>query len=204
MVYKIGYVRVSKEKQDPAPQIKMLKDMGIPDDEIFVDHGYSGSTEPQSRPTYSAMLKRLEDKSKTKVDIIVFSEFSRIARNSKESVYELMRLEKLGYAIQSLSPVESIINNVEPTFQLIILAAIGIGADLERQHIKERTRYGLDYVKQHGSKSGKPIGRPKVNIKWDKIQEIMEKYKVSENVARKILGYSATTFYSAKKKSKQQ
>ena len=202
--YKIGYVRVSREKQDPAPQIKMLKDMGIPDEEIFIDHGYSGATEPQSRPTYAAMMKRLVNKDKPQVNTIVFSEFSRLARSSKESVYELMRLEKLGFSIESLSPAESIINNVDPTFQLVILSAIGIGADLERKHIIERTKYGLEYVKQHGSRSGKPIGRPKIKIDWVKLKETQDKFKVSENVARKILGYNPSTFYAEKRKMKQR
>ena len=200
MTYKIGYVRVSRENQDPAPQIKMMKNMAIPENEIFVDHGFSGATEPAARPTYASMMKRLADTTKPKVNVIVFSEFSRLSRNSKESVYELMRLEKLGFAIQSLSPAESIINNVDPTFQLVILAAIGIGSDLERQHIKERTKYGLALVKERGSKSGRPCGRPSIKIDWDKITETMDKYKVSENVARKICGYNSATFYSAKKK----
>jgi DNA invertase Pin-like site-specific DNA recombinase len=203
MTYKIGYVRVSRENQDPAPQIKMMKDMEIPDEEIFVDHGISGATEPQARPIYASLLKRLADKTKPKVDIIIFSEFSRLGRTSKDSVYELMRLEKQGFAIHSLSPAESIINNIAPEFQLVILAAIGLGADIERKHIRERTKYGLDYVKSHGSKSGRPIGRPQIKIKWDKIEETMDKYKVSENVARKIMGYSAATFYLAKKKLKE-
>jgi hypothetical protein len=51
-----------------------------------------------------------------------------------------------------------------------------------------------------GTKSGKKIGRPEITINWKKIKEVQEAHKVSENVARKILGYSASTFYAAKKK----
>jgi len=114
-----------------------------------------------------------------------------------------MRLEKMGFAIQSLSQSESFINNIQPEFQLLILSAIGLGADLERKHHKERTRWALDNVKANGSKSGKPMGRPRVNVDFEKVKKIQEQYTVSENVARKICGYSTTTFYAAKKRKLQ-
>lgn len=198
---KIGYVRVSRDNQDPESQKKLMRDMGIIESDIFVDHGISGWVEPNIRPTYKEMMKRLTDEVKPKVDTIVFSEFSRLSRNSKESVYELMRLEKMGFAIQSLSKAESFINNVDPTFQLLMLSAIGLGADLERKHHKERTVWALENVRVNGSKSGKPMGRPKVNVDFDKVKKTQEQYNVSENVARKICGYSTTTFYTAKKKA---
>jgi DNA invertase Pin-like site-specific DNA recombinase len=74
------------------------------------------------------------------------------------------------------------------------------GAEMERKHHMERTKWGLENVKAHGSKSGKAMGRPSINIDFDKIKKTQEQYDVSENVARKICGYSATTFYEAKKK----
>jgi DNA invertase Pin-like site-specific DNA recombinase len=194
---KIGYVRVSREKQDPESQIKLMRDMGIIESDIFVDHGYSGWTDPTVRPKYKEMMKRLE---KGDVGTIVFSEFSRIGRNAKESLYELLRLEHTGLSIRSLSKIESFINEIPPTFQPQILSGMMAGADLERTHQRERTKWGLDNVRERGSKSGKPMGRPTVNIDFDKILKTMEQYKVSENVARKICGYSATTFYEAKKK----
>ena len=194
---KIGYVRVSREKQDPESQIKLMRDMGIKETDIFVDHGYSGWTDPLIRPKYKEMMNRVE---KGDVGTIVFSEFSRLGRDAKESLYELLRLEHTGLAIQSLSSAESFINTIPATFQPTILAGMMAGADLERKHHKERTKWGLENVKERGSKSGKPMGRPQVNIDFDKIKKTMDQYNVSENVARKICGYSATTFYEAKKR----
>ena len=199
---KIGYVRVSREKQDPASQIKLMKDMGIPDVDIFVDHGISGWTDPTIRPIYKEMMKRVSDSTKEKVDTIIFSEFSRLGRNAKESMYELLRLEHQGITIQSLSKLESFINDVPAAFQIQLLSSMMVGADLERKHHKERTQWALENVKVHGSKSGKPIGRPVIKIDWDKIKKTMEQYDVSENVARKICGYNTSTFYKKKKESK--
>jgi DNA invertase Pin-like site-specific DNA recombinase len=200
---KIGYVRVSREKQDPASQIKLMKDLGIPDCDIFVDHGISGWTDPTIRPVYKEMMKRLDDTTREKVDTIIFSEFSRLGRNAKESMYELLRLEHQGITIQSLSKVESFINDVPAAFQIQLLSSMMVGADLERKHHKERTTWALENVKAHGSKSGKAIGRPTLDIDWDKIKKTMEQYKVSENVARKICGYNSSTFYKKKKEMKK-
>ena len=82
---KIGYVRVSRIEQDPESQIKLMRDMGIT--EIFVDDGISGWVNPHDRPVYKQMVNRISDKKKDKVTEIMFSEFSRLGRNAKDSIY---------------------------------------------------------------------------------------------------------------------
>ena len=42
----------------------------------------------------------------------------------------------------------------------IVLAVMASLAKIERQKISEWTRAGMERVRQHGSKSGKAIGRP--------------------------------------------
>jgi len=196
---KIGYVRVSKDTQDPESQKKLMREMEIIETDIFVDDGISGWVNPHDRPIYKQMLKRIADKQKGKVTEIVFSEFSRLGRNAKDSIYELIRLEKEGITISSLSSHESFLNNIPAEVQLIVLAGMLTGAEMERKHTIERTRWGLKKVREHGSRSGKPIGRPKVQIDWDKIEKTMEQYKVPEKVAARICGYNESTFYKAKR-----
>jgi DNA invertase Pin-like site-specific DNA recombinase len=173
--------------------------MGLTDAEIFVDHGISGWTDPTVRPIYKEMMKRVCDTNKEKVDTIIFSEFSRLGRNVKESMYELLRLEHDGITIQSLSQVESFINQIPMPWQMSVLTGMMIGADIERQHHKERTQWAVNKVKATGSKSGKPMGRPRVEIDWSKIKETMDTFKVKEDVARRICGYVESTYYKAKK-----
>jgi putative DNA-invertase from lambdoid prophage Rac len=197
---KLGYVRVSREKQDPESQIVLLKEMGVMDPDIYVDHGISGWTDPTARPVYKEMMKRLSEQDPSKkVTEIIFSEFSRLGRNAKESIYELIRLEKLGIAVKSLSAHESFINQLPSEIQLTILAGMATGAELERKHLQERTKWGLNRVKEYGSRSGKPIGRPRVVINWEEIQKTMEQFRVPEKVAVRICGYNESTFYKAKK-----
>jgi len=197
---KIGYVRVSTDKQDPASQKKLLLSMGIPEPEIYVDEGISGWVDPTARPIYKKMMKRIADQTKEKVDTIVFSEFSRIGRNALEGLAELVRLGKMGITIKSLSSTENFLNDIPEPWQGYILHGMMLGAEIERKHHKERTQWAIDNVKANGSKSGKKIGRPMVPVDFEKITQTMEKYNVSENVARKICGYSPSTFYNAKKR----
>ncbi len=42
---------------------------------------------------------------------------------------------------------------------------MGVFAEFERAMIRERVQAGLERAKKHGTKSGKPVGRPKVNGK---------------------------------------
>lgn len=196
---KIGYVRVSRENQDPESQKKLMRELGIPENEIFVDDGISGWVNPHDRPVYKLMVNRIANKDKPKVSEIVFSEFSRLGRNAKDSIYELIRLEKEGIVISSLSAHESFLNKLPSEFQLQILAGMLTGAEMERKHTQERTRWGLRRVREYGSKSGKPMGRPRVIVDWEKIAKTMEQFKVPEKVAARICGYNESTFYKAKK-----
>lgn len=200
---KLGYVRVSRDNQDPGSQEKLMLDMGIEKSDIYIDDGISGWVDPLSRPVYKKMNDRIiKSKSKDPVTGIVFSEFSRLGRNAKDSIYELIRLEREGIVIESLSAHEAFLNKLPQEFQLQILAGMLTGAEMERKHTIERTKWGLKRVREHGSKSGKPIGRPKVMIDWEKIGKTMEQYKVPEKVAARICGYNESTFYKAKKERK--
>ena len=196
---KIGYVRVSRDNQDPESQKKLLRDMQIPEHDIFVDDGISGWVNPHDRPVYKMMIKRVADKTKEPVTEIVFSEFSRLGRNAKDSIYELIRLEKEGIVISSLSAHEAFLNKIPTEVQLTVLSGMLVGAEMERKHTSERTRWGLKRVREYGSKSGKPMGRPRVIIDWEKVQKTMEQFKVPEKVAARICGYNESTFYKAKK-----
>jgi DNA invertase Pin-like site-specific DNA recombinase len=198
-VVKIGYVRVSRENQDPDYQIELMKKNGIAQKDIFIDHGFSGWSDPTIRPVYKKLRERLKVGDVTE---ILFSEFSRLGRNAKESMYELLQLEHMGIRVQSLSEHECFLNDLPGATQIQVLSGMMAGAEMQLAHIRENTKRGLNRVRERGSKSGKPIGRPKVLIDWEKIEKTMEQYKVPEKVAARICGYNESTFYKAKRERK--
>ena len=192
---KVGYARVSTDLQDPASQIKQLKDNGVPDDNIFIDINISGNIEPLKRPAYKNMIDFI---SKEKIDELILTEYSRLGRNAKESLFELLRIEKMGILVKSLSANEKFINDIPAELQPLATSAMMLGADFERKHIQERTRWGLENAK----KNGKTLGRPKVIVDWDKIEEMRKKYGASYDMARKLCGYKPSIFYKQKKERK--
>jgi DNA invertase Pin-like site-specific DNA recombinase len=202
---KLGYIRVSTEKQDPASQRALLVGMGIADECIYIDEGISGWTDPLVRPTYKRMMKRIEDPTLEKVDTIIFSEFSRLGRNAMDGLTELTRIEKMGITVKSLSSTEAFLNDVPSPWQGYILHGMMLGAELERKHHKERTQWAMDNIKATGNTKTKRMpGRPCVEVDWNKIEETKQKYGVKDNMAAKICGYTPSTFYKAKKERKEQ
>jgi putative DNA-invertase from lambdoid prophage Rac len=189
---KVGYARVSRDTQDPASQIKQLKENGVPDENIFIDINIGGNIEPLKRPAYKRMIDFIN---KGDTSEIILTEYSRLGRNAKESLFELLRIERMGIKVQSLAENEKFINDIQPELQPLITSAMMLGADIERKHIKERTIKGLENAK----KNGKVLGRPRVEVDWDKIEAIREKYDCSYNMARKICGYKPSVFYEQKK-----
>jgi putative DNA-invertase from lambdoid prophage Rac len=191
---KIGYVRVSKDTQDVASQIKLMTDLGIDSNDIFVDSGIGGATKPEKRPVFKKMLERINSGD---VDEIVFSEFSRIGRTVDDSLMTLIPLKQRGITIRSLSAHEDFINKLPSEMQTWMISGMLFAASMEKKHNNERTKWGIENARA----SGKQIGRPMVKIDFDKIKSTMETFGLREKQAVRVCGYSESTFYKWKKSS---
>ena len=110
-----------------------------------------------------------------------------------------MNFNRKGIKITSLSKIEESINNIPGAFQPAAISLMMGAAQVEREHIKERTRWGLENARQRGKK----LGRPSVTIDFSKIHECMEKYNLKEKQAIRVCGYSESSVYKAKKKMKE-
>ena len=193
----IGYVRISRpESQDPASQIKLMQERGIELDNVYVDMA-SGSIPPKKRPSYAKMLHFLN---KGGVSELVVSEFSRIGRSVQESLMEVLEIQQRGIKIISLSKSESMINELPVGLQPVIISAMMYSAQLERDHIRERTRWGLENAR----KMGKKIGRPRVTIDFDAVRKLMDDKFLKEAQAIRVLGIKSRTFYAAKKSARKK
>jgi DNA invertase Pin-like site-specific DNA recombinase len=190
---KIGYVRVSSDKQDPASQVKLMQDMGILTKDIFVDTAISGATKPETRPSFKSMIKRIDDGKD--VDELVFSEFSRIGRTIDDSLMALIPIKQRGITIRSLSSSEKFINELPGPLQTFMISGMMYIATMEKQHNNERTKWGIENARANG----KIIGRPTKVVDFAKIKEAMEKYNLKEKQAVRVCGYSESTFYKAKR-----
>jgi DNA invertase Pin-like site-specific DNA recombinase len=200
----IGYARVSTSEQDIETQLRLLRDKGVPEHLVFTDESVSGMKPPEKRHGWSQLLKFIKS---GEVDTLYTYEVSRIGRSTTEAIKQIIQLEE-DYKVKIifLSPAQDILNNCDPILKPLLLSIMALGADVERKLISERTKAGLERVREQGSKSGKPIGRPPVSVDFQRIEEMCKKTGLSRNAVSKFLGYKPATFYrkvTAAKKEKE-
>ena len=164
-----AYMRVSTIKQDIARQKQAINDyekekgINISKDNYYVDY-YTGKT--FDRENYQKMVNNMN-----KGDYLIVKEVDRLGRNWDLIKQEWTRLQDLGVKIIIIDlPIlsDALPNETEMltglTGRLIkeqMLTLMCYSAQLERDKISKRTKEALAEKKIHGTKSGKPIGKPK-------------------------------------------
>lgn len=164
-----AYMRVSTIKQDIARQEQAIKDfekqkgINIPKENYFTDY-YTGKT--FDRENYKKLISIMNSG-----DYLIVKEVDRLGRNWDLIKQEWTRLQDKGIKIIIIDlPIlsDALPNETEMltglTGRLIkeqMLTLMCYSAQLERDKISQRTKEALAEKKLHGTKSGKPIGKPK-------------------------------------------
>jgi putative DNA-invertase from lambdoid prophage Rac len=152
------YARVSTSDQNCDLQLRELREYasrrGWQVSGEYVDRGWSGAK--ADRPELNRLMA---DARKRRFDAVVVWKLDRFGRSLVHCVSGIQELASLGVRFiatsQGLDTDQS-----NPTSQLLlhILAAVG---QFERELIKERVSAGMRNARAKGTRSGKPIGRPK-------------------------------------------
>jgi len=188
-----GYLRVSTDKQDENSQKigvdKKAKSMGIKIDEYIIDHGISGTKEPEKRE-----LGRLMNKLK-KDDLVIASELSRLGR----SMMMVMRI--LEYCMKTGVKVITVKDNYElgDNIQSKVLAfAFSLAAEIERDMICRRIKEGLERRKTEGFVLGRPKGRRSKTTKLTGREEEIKALlgHVSKSAIARKMGVARETLHS--------
>ena len=163
MVY--GYCRCStnETKQDINRQVRELKALGVLKENIFKEY-VSGSKEDRSQ--LNRLLSLIEDG-----DTIISTEVSRITRSTKQlcSLLDLAKTKKLKLIFGSF--IVDCTKELDPMTQGM-LQMMGVFAELERNIISQRVKYGMANAKA----KGKQIGRPITNKVPKKIMDLNDLY----------------------------
>jgi DNA invertase Pin-like site-specific DNA recombinase len=151
----------------------------------------SGATE--GRPGLNALMA---DARRGAFDLVVVWRFDRFARSVKQLVLALEEFHSLG--IDFVSHQEAL--DTSTPMGRAMFTIIGAMAELEREVIRERTAAGLEHARQHGTRSGKPIGRPRAVFRHDQVlqlhgeglsgREIARRLGVGEGTVRRVLNAS--------------
>ena len=144
---KVGYARVSTVEQNEARQVEMLKSYGC--EKIFVD---KLSGKDMVRPQLQAMLEYVREG-----DTVIVSEYSRLARSTKDLLDIIQGLNDKGVTV--ISDKERLDTSTpQGKLMLTVFAAL---AEFEREIMLQRQREGIALAKAAGKYKGKkPIKRP--------------------------------------------
>ncbi|MCD7922503.1 MAG: recombinase family protein [Clostridiales bacterium] len=155
-----GYIRVSTQEQNLDRQLIAMDEYGVPRENIFSDHGFSGKD--FNRPAYREIIAKLEAR-----DTLVIKSIDRLGRNYDEIVDEWRLITRkmevdivvLDMPILNIPLLNSEVGITDVTSRLIsaiFLEVMSCFAQLEREKIHERQKEGIVAAKAKGVKFGRP------------------------------------------------
>jgi DNA invertase Pin-like site-specific DNA recombinase len=154
----------------------------------FKDEGISGKN--ADRPSLRKLLELVE---KRKVDLVVFTKLDRLARSLQDLLNITSKFKNCGI---NFIVIEQNIDTSSASGRLLF-HIIGAFAEFEREMIRERLESGREKARLVGTKSGKPMHRPKAELDEDGVKykhkngwsmrQIAKHYKVSITPIRRII-----------------
>jgi DNA invertase Pin-like site-specific DNA recombinase len=162
------YVRTSTDDNDGSAQLHELREWAARQGSrdwfhatAYIDKGESGAK--ASRPQWD---KLLADVRAGRVRELACTELSRMGRSVLNVVLALDELHAAGCRVVLLRQG---LDYGTPIGRAVatILAAV---AQLEREQIRERIAAGVRRAREKGSRSGKPIGRPRAVVTGEQLE----------------------------------
>lgn len=149
------YVRVSTNAQAPENQKPELERLARTRKLAVVATFEEAASAAKRRPVFDRMM---EDARRGTFDVLAVWSLDRFGRSMAGNVADVLALDRAG--VQLVSVREPWLDTGGPVRDLL-LAIFSWVAEQERRRLGERTKAGLARVREHGSRSGRPIGRPR-------------------------------------------
>ena len=163
----IGYARVSTVDQNEERQIVSFDNFNHKISKVYID---KCSGKDRNRPQLRAMLDYVREG-----DVVVVSDFSRLARSTRDMLQIVQELTDKGVDLISLK--ESIDTSTpQGRFMLTVFAAL---AELERETILQRQREGIALAKEQG----KYRGRKPIPFNEERFRAECQKWRSGEQTA---------------------
>ena len=185
-----GYVRVSSMDQNGDRQMMALRDMAVPEKNIFMD---KQSGRDFDRPNYKKLVKKLKAG-----DLLYVLSIDRLGRNYEEIQTQWRILTKeIGIDICVLDmPLLDTRNGKDLMGTFIadlVLQILSFVAQSERENIRKRQAEGIAAAKAKGIKFGRP--EKSVPNDFSKIVKAWEQKKLTLAEVLKQCNISESTFY---------
>lgn len=142
---RVGYARCSTDEQDVIIQTEQLLSLGVPEDRIYIDRGFSGTTR-RNRAGLDQALAAVWDGS-----VFTVTKFDRFARNMAEANDLLTDLSGRGVRFG----LGASVYDWSDPFGRLFLQTLAMVAEFEANIGHQRTREGMALAKKNGKLKGK-------------------------------------------------
>lgn len=186
----LGYMRVSSREQKEDRQRVALLEMGVPEENIYMDK-LSGKN--FDRPQYKKLLRKLDGNT-----VLFIKSIDRLGRNYADlnEQWRIITREKGADIVVIDMPLLDTRRekNLLGTFiSDIVLALLSYVAENERLNIRQRQKEGIMAAKARGVKFGRPTkplpdNFPEICTRW-------QNGEISVSQAAKTCGLPQSTFY---------
>lgn len=191
-----GYIRVSSKDQNESRQNEAMKELGIPEERIFID---KQSGKDFNRAEYQTLKRMLKDSPNS---LLVIHSIDRLGRNYKEIIKEWQELItecKADIKVLDMPLLDTTqYKDLLGTFiSDLILQVLSFVAEQERGNIRKRQAEGIAIAKAQN----KHLGRPKAEITEAFMTEY-NKWKNGEQTATQAMANAnmkRNTFYKLAK-----
>lgn len=148
-----GYIRVSTREQNEDRQLIALREMSVPEKNIFLD---KQSGKDFARPQYRKLVRRMK-----KDDLLYIKSIDRLGRNYEEILeqWRLLTKEKGADIVVLDMPLLDTRRGKDlmGTFLSdIVLQVLSFVAENERANIRQRQAEGIAAAKARGVRFGRP------------------------------------------------
>lgn len=184
-----GYIRVSSRDQNEDRQLIALKELAIPEKNIFVD---KQSGKDFQRPNYKKMVRRLK-----KDDLLYIKSIDRLGRNYAEILEQWRILTKdkgIDIVVLDMPLLDTRRGkDLMGTFLSdIVLQVLSFVAENERTNIRQRQAEGIAAAKARGVRFGRPP-----SVLPDNFHDVYQRWKngkITGTKAAKECGMPLSTF----------
>ncbi|MEC1716515.1 recombinase family protein [Schinkia azotoformans] len=189
---KFFYVRVSSKDQSVERQVAVAKEMGIPEEYVFIE---KASGKDFKRPEYQLMKRMLRSG-----DVLYIQSLDRLGRNKQmilEEWQELIKVKKIEIVVLDMSLLNTMrykdLNGIETLISDLILQLLSYMAEDERNRIRTRQKEGVEVAIRNGVK----FGRRKIEVtdSFPSVYQEWKQKKITAVEAMKLVGMKRNTFY---------
>lgn len=184
-----GYIRVSTREQNEDRQLLALKELAIPEKNLFVD---KQSGKDFERPQYRKMVRKLK-----KDDLLYIKSIDRLGRNYSEILDQWRILTKdkgVDIVVMDMPLLDTRRGkDLMGTFLSdIVLQVLSFVAENERMNIRQRQAEGIAAAKARGVRFGRP---PKpLPENFHGLYQQWKNGKITGTDAAKLCGMPLSTF----------